>query len=102
VVVDKDRSYDTDDALFALTRAQQGAGDLPAARANLEELAGRRGRPEILYDLATVQGLLGDREAALRSLHRIIDEAELVPSYLQRNVRPWVRLARKGLRKLGG
>ena len=102
VVVDHDRSYDKDDALFALSRAQQGAGDLPGARVNLEELAGRRGRPEILYDLATVQGLTGDREGAMRSLHRIIDEAVLVPSYLQRNVRPWVRLARKGLARLGG
>jgi len=99
-VVERDRSYDSDDALFALSRAQQGAGDLPAARASLEELSERRARPEILYDLAVVQGLLADRPAAARSLQRIIDEAELVPPYLQRDVRPWVRKARSALSKL--
>jgi tetratricopeptide (TPR) repeat protein len=99
-VVERDRSYDSDDALLALGRAQQGAGDLPAARASLEELAERRGRPEILYELAVVQGLLGDRPAAMRSLQRIVDEAELVPHYLQRDVRPWVRKARNALARL--
>ena len=99
-VVSRDRSFDSDDALFALGRAQQGAGDLAGARASLEELAERRGRAEILYELAVVQGLVGDRTAACRSLQRIIDEAELVPSYLQRDVRPWVRKARKALSRL--
>ena len=99
-MVEHDRSYDSDDAIFALGRAQQGAGDLPAARASLEELAERRARPEILYDLAVVQGLLADRPAAMRSLQRIVDEAELVPAYLQRDVRPWVRKARKALARL--
>jgi hypothetical protein len=99
-VVEKNRSYDTDNALFALARAQRGAGDLPAARKSFEELAERRARPEILYELAVVQGQLADRPAAMRSLQRIIDEAELVPPYLQREVRPWVRKARSGLSKL--
>ena len=99
-VVDRDRSFDSDDALFALGRAQQGKGDLAGARASLEELAERRGRPEILYELAVVQGLVGDRPAACRSLQRIIDEAELVAHYLQRDVRPWVRKARKALSRL--
>jgi hypothetical protein len=100
-VVEKERSFDSDNALFALSRAQQGAGDLEGARASLEELAARRGRPEILYDLASLLGRVGDREGAIRALQRIIDEAELVPSYLQRDVRPWVQRARMGLRKLG-
>jgi hypothetical protein len=100
-VVAKDRTFDTDDALFALAKAQVAQGDLAAARTDLEELAHRRSRPEILYELATVQGRLGDREAASRNLQRIIDEAELVPAYLKRNVRPWVRQARKALAKLG-
>jgi hypothetical protein len=99
-VVDHDRSYDSDDAILALGRAQHGAGDLKAARASLEELAERRARPEILYDLAVVQGLLADRAAAMRSLQRIVDEAELVPGYLQKDVRPWVRKARKALARL--
>jgi hypothetical protein len=99
-VVDRDRSYDTDYALLALSRAQHGTGDLAGARASLEELAERRARPEILYDLAVVQGLLADGPAAARSLQRIVDEAELVPPYLQREVRPWVKKARKALAKL--
>lgn len=99
-VVEKDRSFDTDNALFALAKAQRGAGDLPGAHASLEELAGRRARPEILYDLAEAQAQLRDREAAMRSLQRIVDEAELVPAYLKRNVRPWVRRARQAMGKL--
>ena len=99
-VVAHDRSYDSDNAILALGRAQQGAGDIPGARASLEELAERRARPEILYDLAVVQGLCGDRAAAMRSLQRIVDEAEMVPAYLQRDVRPWVGKARKALARL--
>ena len=99
-VVEQNRSFDTDNALLALARAQHGAGDLAAARASFEELAERRARPEILYDLATVQALTGDREAAMRSLQRIVDDAELVPDYLKREVRPWVRKARGALSKL--
>jgi TolA-binding protein len=98
-VVSGDRGYDTDNALFALSKAQREAGDIEAARASLEELSERRARPEILYDLATVQGLLGDREGAARSLQRIVDEAEAVPAYLQRDVRPWVRKARQALKR---
>jgi hypothetical protein len=47
-----------------------------------------------------VQGLCSDRAAAMRSLQRIVDEAEMVPAYLQRDVRPWVRKARKALARL--
>jgi tetratricopeptide (TPR) repeat protein len=100
-VLERDPGYASDEALFALARCQQGMGDLAAARLSLEALAERRARPEILYDLATVQGLLGDRPAAMRSLQRIVDEAELVPKYLQRDVRPWVRKAQAALSKLG-
>jgi hypothetical protein len=100
-VVQQEPSFDSDDALFALARAQQGTGDLASARASLEALAERRARPEILFEMASVQGLLGDRAAAMRSLQRIVDEAELVPAYLQRDVRPWVRKARAALAKLG-
>jgi tetratricopeptide (TPR) repeat protein len=93
-VVDEDRTFDSDSALFALSKAQHASGDFEAARASLEELAQRRARPEILYDLAALQGRLGDREPAVRTLQRIVDEAELVPAYLQSEVRPWVRKAR--------
>ena len=101
-VVARDRRYEADEALYALAKAQQGANDLAAARASLMELSERRSRPEILFDLATVQGLLGEREPALRSLQRIVDEAVLVPPYLQREVRPWVRRAKQAIAKLGG
>jgi hypothetical protein len=99
-VVERDRHFDSDDALFALAKAQVGARDDVAARVCLEELAERRARPEILYELAGTQARLHDREAALRSLQRIVDEAVLVPAYLQRNVRPWVKRARWAMRKL--
>lgn len=100
-VVTRDRGFDSSDALYALARAQDAAGDVASARTTLEELATRSARPEILYDLATAQARLGDREAARGNLRRIVDEAELVPRYLYRNVKPWVRKARQGLRKLG-
>ena len=101
VVVEQDRSFDGDDALYALAKAQIGTGDLASARASLEELSTRRARPEILFDLATAQALTGDRESARRALQRILDEAELVPPYLQKNQRPWVKKARKGIAMLG-
>jgi hypothetical protein len=100
-VVAKDRAFDTGNALYALAQAQRGAGDLTAARATLEELEGQSSRPEILYDRAILEGRLGNREAAARCLQRIIDEAEYVPDYLQRTLRPWVKKARQGLKKLG-
>jgi hypothetical protein len=100
-VVTRNRSFDSDDALFALAKAQQGQGDLAGARGSLTELSERRGRPEILYDLAVVEAALGNRATAQRALQRIVDEAVLVPPYLQRNVKPWVRRARTALRRLG-
>ena len=99
-VVSRDRGYDTDNALFALSKAQREAAEIEAAHASLQELSERRARPEILFDLATVQGLLGDREGAARSLQRIVDEAQLVPRYLQGETRPWVRKARQALKRL--
>jgi hypothetical protein len=99
-VVAADRTFDTDNAMFALAEAQHSAGDLAGAERHLQELADRRSRPEILYELAEVQARLGKPDAARGSLQRIIDEAELVPQYLQRNVRPWVRRARTAMARL--
>jgi tetratricopeptide (TPR) repeat protein len=101
LVLAKDRSFDREQALFLLGRAQAAGGDSQAARVTLEEVGSRSSRPEYLYELASLQGLAGDREPAARTLQRIIHEAELVPPYLQREVRPWVRKAQAGLRKLG-
>ena len=100
-VVATDRFFDTGDALFALAEAEKASGDFPRARADFEELSGRSGRPEILYALAEVQARLGDRESAAQSLRRIVEEADLVPGYLQRNVKPWVRKARRALKRMG-
>lgn len=100
-VIARDPTYDSDDALFALARAEEQAGDLAAARASLEALAARRGRPEILFLLASVQARTGDRDASCAVLRRLIDEADYVPDYLQRNVKPWVKRARQALKEMG-
>jgi tetratricopeptide (TPR) repeat protein len=100
-VVAVNRSYDSDLALFTLARAQLAANDPAAAHATLEEIAGRSSRPEFLHEHARVLAGLGRRDEAARVLQRIISEAELVPAYLQRDVKPWVRKSRQGLRALG-
>ena len=99
-VVAADPTFDSDGALFALARAQQGSGQDAAARESLETLASRSARPEILFECAAVQARLGDRAAAAQNLHRIIAEAEEVPDYLKGNVRPWVRKAKRALQKM--
>jgi tetratricopeptide (TPR) repeat protein len=99
-VLARDRSFDRENALYLLSQAQLARNEPQAARRSLEELGERSSRPEYLYALALQQGRDGDREAAGRTLQRIIHEAEIVPAYLQREFRPWVRKARSGLRKL--
>jgi hypothetical protein len=101
-VVAADPTFDSDGALFALARAQQGTGQDAAARESLETLVSRSARPEILFECAAVQARLGDRAAAAQNLHRIIAEAEAVPDYLKGNVRPWVHKAKRALQKMGG
>lgn len=100
-VVAAERSFDSDNALFALARAQVASGRDADARVALEELSHRSARPEILYECAAVQARSGDRAAAAENLHRIVKEAETVPDYLQGSVRPWVRKAKQALRKMG-
>ena len=100
-VIATDRSFDSEAALFALGKIHLASGDLETAREELEEVAGRSSRPEYLYELAVVFGKLGCREDAARVLHRIISEAELVPPYLKRSVKPWVSKSRQALRRLG-
>jgi hypothetical protein len=43
----------------------------------------------------------GDRAADRATLERLVDDANYVPAYLRRSVRPWVRRARKRLKELG-
>ena len=97
-----DARFDSDRVLFVLARAQHGAGDDEAARASLETLAARSGSPEVLFECAVVQARLGDRAAAAGNLERIVTEAKEVPSYLEPNVRPWVRKAEQALGRLQG
>jgi hypothetical protein len=42
----------------------------------------------------------GDQAAATATLERLIDDANYVPAYLRRSVRPWVRRAQKRRREL--
>ena len=100
-MIERERFFDSGDALFALARAERARGDLASARVHFEELSARSGRPEILYGLAEAQAAMGDREAAVQALRRIVEEAELVPEYLQRSVRPWVKKARRALKQMG-
>jgi hypothetical protein len=92
-VVQHDPRYASGDALWALARAQEMAEDLAGARRSLELLTQQSARHEILFELASVQARLGDAEAARQNLNRIIDEAQLLPDYLQRSARPWVKKA---------
>jgi hypothetical protein len=99
-VLAKDRWYDTGDALLALAKAQEAAGDMPSARRTYEELAEKSSRPEVIFHLATMQAKAGEREAAAKGYQRIVDEAEFVPDYHRRKVRPWVRRSRQALLRL--
>ena len=99
-LVQRDPKYASGDALWGLARAQEMAEDLPGARRSLELLMHQSERPEVLFALASVQARLGDAEAARHNLNRIVEEAQLVPDYLQRSVRPWVKKAQKGLTSL--
>ncbi len=100
-VIAKNRSYDSEAALFTFGKIQLDSGNLDEARAALEEVGSRSSRPEFLYELAKALAQSGRRDEAARVLQRIINEAELVPPYLKSSVRPWVRKARQGLRRLG-
>ena len=100
-VLAKDRWFDTGDALLALAKSQEAAGDLPSARRTYEELSEKSSRPEVIFHLATLQADAGEREAAAKSYQRIIDEGEYVPDFHRRKVRPWVRRARQALERLG-
>ena len=85
------------------TRCARAPGRRTAGepRPLLAELESRSSRPAILYDRAALEGQLGERETAARCLRRILDESEYVPPYLEREVKPWVKKARQGLRRLG-
>ena len=99
-VIARNRSYDSEAALFALGRIHI-EGDPELARTELAEVAGRSSRPEFLYWYAFSLAQSGRRDEAAQVLQRIISEAELVPPYLKGTVKPWVRKSRHALRRLG-
>jgi hypothetical protein len=99
-VVERDPGHDSGEARYALAMAYEGSGDKEAARGTLESLARTTSLPKVLLSLASLQAEAGDTARARESLERIIDESQYVPSYHEREVRPWVKKARKALSTL--
>lgn len=99
-LVEADPGYASGDAQYALAVALEKSGNKDDARMRLENLARTSSLPKVLYSLAALQAEAGKKAEARESLERIIDESEYVPSYHRRQVRPWVRKARKALTAL--
>jgi hypothetical protein len=99
-VVEKAPGHDSGEARYALAIAYEKSGDKEGALRTLESLARTTSLPKVLFQLAALQAEAGDTGRARESLERIIDESEYVPSYHVREVRPWVRKARKALSSL--
>jgi hypothetical protein len=99
-VVEEAPGHDSGEARYALGVAYEKSGDKERARRTLEALARTTSLPKVLFQLASLQAEAGAKDAARESLQRIIDESAYVPSYHEREVRPWVRKARKALSAL--
>lgn len=99
-LVEQDPGHASGDAQFALAVALEKSGNKDEARVRLEQLARTSSLPKVLYSLAALQAEAGKKTEARESLERIIDESEYVPSYHRREVKPWVRKARKALASL--
>jgi hypothetical protein len=99
-VVEEAPGHDSGEARYALGLAYEKSGDEELALRTLESLARTTSLPKVLFRLACLQAGAGRKESARESLQRIIDEAAYVPRYHEREVRPWVRKARKALSAL--
>ncbi len=99
-LVQQDPGHDSGEAKYALGVAFERSGDPASARRTLEELARTTSLPKVLFSLASLQAEAGNHVEARETLQRIIEESEYVPSYHKREVRPWVRRARKALSSL--
>jgi len=99
-VVDLQPNHADGDAAFALAVSLEKSGEKEEARRVLEGLARTTSLPKVLFSLASLQADAGQTNDARESLQRIITEAEYVPSYHRRAVRPWVRRAKKALTSL--
>jgi hypothetical protein len=95
-------AHDYGDARLALAKALEALEDLEGARAEYEALAAGSSRPDVLFHLAEVQHRCEDRDAARQTLRRIVDEADLTPSFARGRAAPWVRRARRVLSRLEG
>lgn len=99
-LVARDPGHDSGEARYALAMSYEKSGDKESALRTLDSLARTTSLPKVLYSLASLQAEAGDRTGARESLERIINESEYVPVYHEREVRPWVRKARKALASL--
>ena len=99
-VVEEAPGHDSGEARYALGVAYEKSGDKERALRTLESLARTTSLPKVLFQLASLQTEAGATDAARESLQRIIDESAYVPSYHEREVRPWVRKAKKALSAL--
>lgn len=99
-VVELQPAHADGDASFALAVALEKSGQKERACEVLERLARTTSLPQVLFRLASLQADAGRTDDARESLERIIAEAEYVPSYHKREVRPWVRRAKKALTSL--
>jgi hypothetical protein len=99
-LVERDPGHDSGEAKYALGICYERSGDPVSARRTLEQLARTTSLPKVLFSLASLQSQAGDHGAARETLQRIIEESEYVPSFHKREVRPWVRRARKALSSL--
>jgi tetratricopeptide (TPR) repeat protein len=99
-LVEEDPGYDSGEARYALGVAYEKSGDKQSARRTLESLAKTTSLPKVLYRLASLQAEAGETARARETLERIIEESEYVPKYHRREVRPWVRKARRALATL--
>jgi hypothetical protein len=97
-VLEVDPGHDYGDARLALAKALEATGELEAARGHYERLGEGSSRPDVLYHLAEIQHRTGDAEAARSTLQRIVDEAELAPSFARRQSGKWVARAKRTLR----
>lgn len=99
-VVELQPAHSGGEATFALAVAHERSGRKDEARRILEQLARTTSLPQVLFRLASLQAEAGRTSDARESLERIIEEAEYVPRYHRREVKPWVRKAKKALSSL--
>lgn len=99
-VVAKEPGLALGEAAFLYAEALVKTGSPEEALPHLERLAETSSRPRFLYGLASVQAQLDQRDNAHDTLQRILDEAIDVPAFARREVRGWVRRARRAQRGL--